>query len=61
MSDEDLTLEIELDLPMEPADVARYRSYMRDGLSEREAARQTAQDILGGLGAIVQGAQAVRS
>lgn len=59
MTNDDLVLEVELDLPLEPEDVRRYHAYVADGASVRDAASQVAQDILGGMGAIVQGAEAV--
>jgi hypothetical protein len=61
MSDDypEIQLEVELDLPLDPEDIARYHSYVSAGASEYEAATRVAQDILGGDGAIVQGATAV--
>lgn len=55
----EIALEVELDLPLDPEDIARYHAYLSAGASEYEAATRVAQDILGSGGAIVQGAQAV--
>lgn len=60
MSD-DLTLEVELDLPLLPEDMAQYHAYIDGGMDAYQAARQVAQDVLGGMGADVQRAEAVRT
>jgi hypothetical protein len=52
-------LEVELDLSLDPDDIDRYHAYLSAGASEREAATRVAQDMLGSLGAVVQGAEAV--
>lgn len=60
MADE-FTLEVQLDLPLDTDDIARYHAYVAAGLTKYEAAAQVAQDLLGGNGAVVQGAEAVPS
>lgn len=54
-----ITLEVEVDLPLSDEDVAKYALYREHGMDERTALRQVAQDVLGSTGAIVQGAEAV--
>lgn len=60
MSDE-ITLELEVDLPLEPEDIDLYHSYIASGVPEGEAAVRVAQNILGSSGAVVQHAEAVLS
>lgn len=59
--DTDLTLEVELDLPLESEDIITYHQYMAGGLTDDEAARAVAQGLLGSMGAIVQRAEVVPS
>ncbi len=47
-------LEIGLDYDMEPEDEQRLAAYVESGMTEPEALRQVAQDVFGGVGAIVQ-------
>lgn len=58
MADE-ITLEVELDLPLDTDDIARYHGYIESGATPADAAYQTAQDMVGSMGAIVQSAEAV--
>ena len=53
-----VTLEVELDLPLEDGDVEKHRAYVKAGMSEQGAWQQIAQDVLGGMGALVQHADA---
>lgn len=60
MADE-ITLEVQLDLPLDTDDIDSYHAYITSGRTAYEAAAQVAQDLLGGTGAVVQGAEAVPS
>lgn len=55
----EIALEVELDLSLDSSDIATYHAYISGGASEREAAMQVAQDLLGSAAATVQGAEAV--
>lgn len=52
-------LEVELDLDLDDDDLERFARYKAEGLTDPQAAQQTAQDILGHAGAIVQSATMV--
>ena len=47
---QEIALEVEIDLGLDPDDIARFWAYVDGGMTQSEAARQTAQDMLGGVG-----------
>jgi hypothetical protein len=52
-----LTLEVELDLPLDADGVRHLLVLLNRGLGDAQAAKQLAQDLLGSTGAVVQAAQ----
>lgn len=53
-----MRLELEVEYDTEPEDEERHRRYVENGMDSDFAWRRVAQDALGNIGLIVQGAEA---